>query len=162
MKPNPLPPLDLLEGLLYYESETGEVRWVKSRGSKKAGSKAGSLNQNGYLIVQVNKRLCYLHRLAWVLYHREELTPDEIIDHIDGDKTNNRIDNLRKVTHSENNLNRTYKPNISGFRGVSYNKNGKKKFQVKLGFDYFGCYETAEEANEVRQRVERERGGFFR
>ena len=162
MKPKPLPPLDVLNDLFNYDPVTGEILWKVARGPLKANNKAGTLNQNGYLQVQVKGKLFYHHRLAWALYHGEEVTPEDIVDHINGDKTDNRITNLRKVTHSENNLNRTYRPNISGHRGVYYSKHGKKKWQVKLGRDYYGCYETIEEALEVRRRVEEERGGFFR
>ena len=162
MRPNPLPPIDLLRDLLKYDPVTGGIFWRVSRGPLKADSKAGSLNQNGYWIIQLSGKLIYLHRLAWALYHEEEVTPDDIIDHISGDKTDNRIVNLRKVTYSENNLNRSYKPNTSGHRGVYYNKHGNKKWQVKLGREYLGCYDTIEEALKVRQRAEQERGTFFK
>jgi hypothetical protein len=104
----------------------------------------------------------YLHRIAYSICHEVVVTPDDVIDHINGDKTDNRITNLRKVTHSENNLNRKYKSNISGCVGVGYYKHGKKPWQVRLGKTYLGCYETIEEALEVRKMAEEERGGFFR
>ena len=74
---------------------------------------------------------CYYHHAVW-LYNYGDLP--EILDHIDGDPTNNRISNLRAVTRSENNLNSVYpwKPNKdTGLPGVCLKKDRVKKFRVK-------------------------------
>ena len=74
---------------------------------------------------------CYYHHAVW-LYNYGDLP--EILDHIDGDPTNNRISNLRAVTRSENNLNSVYpwKPNKdTGLPGVCIKKDREKKFRVE-------------------------------
>ncbi|WBK39668.1 hypothetical protein [Xanthomonas phage L522] len=96
-----------VDQLLAYDPATGELRWKVARGRHgnacKAGSVAGSVNSRGYIQVGVHGRLYQAHRLAWLLHHGA--WPSQQIDHIDRDRTNNRIDNLRECSNSENQQN---------------------------------------------------------
>ncbi len=92
------------------------------------------------------------HRLAWFLM--TGAWPTKAIDHIDGDPTNNKWENLREVTHQENlhNLVHLRRNNTSGFPGVNWDIMGRKfRAQIGYGFTkyYLGLYQTAEHAAHV-------------
>lgn len=105
---------------------TGELYWKISPSKRvKIGDKVGSLNKyTGYKHTKINKQYYYVHRLIY-LYHHGFL-PEEV-DHIDTDKNNNNITNLRKSTHQQNNWNQPLrKTNTTGHKGVSFNKKRNK------------------------------------
>lgn len=89
-----------------YDSESGEVRYkvdVVGRGMK-AGDLAGVVNQSGYRLIKVIGRLVGAHRMAWFMFYGS--WPVDLVDHIDGDKLNNAISNLRSCSKSENSMNK--------------------------------------------------------
>lgn len=105
---------------LSYDKETGVFVNKISRGRAGAGTAAGSKNKDGYLRVKVEGREFYLHRLAWFMTHNE--WPVQI-DHINGDKSDNRICNLRPADNSKNSCNKGVQSNNkSGYKGVSFHK----------------------------------------
>jgi hypothetical protein len=115
---NPLPPYAVVNSLLRYDPTTGIFRWKVDRGGANTGDVAGS-DDGGYRTLIINGRTYAASRLAWLLFYGVD--PGELqIDHIDRDKLNNRISNLRTVTHRENHQNRAI--GASGIRGVTYNK----------------------------------------
>jgi len=103
---------------LSYDPESGHLYWAKTMsGRAKAGNLAGSKNGEGYIQVQVKKRAYLAHRVAWFLTHGN--WPENDIDHINGDKTDNRIKNLRDVSKSMNQRNAKRRiDNTSGIIGV--------------------------------------------
>jgi len=92
--------LEQIKGVIIYDPETGYLH------DRKNGKRRGSLHPSGYRYLKVIKRNIYEHRLAWALYYNEDPYPLEI-DHIDRDRSNNIISNLRKATPAEQNM---YKP----------------------------------------------------
>jgi len=108
-----------LKELLSYDPDTGVfVRRVRVA-NRHEGDAAGCVQKNGYHGISIDNRLYYSHRLAWLYVHGE--TPKKSIDHIDGNKTNNRLANLRLATYSENSMNSKMRAdNSSGFKGVSW------------------------------------------
>lgn len=90
--------------LEYDETSPTFLRWKVGRGNKTAGKPAGSLQLTGY--ISVASFAARGHRIVWVLCTKEDLVDNMVIDHIDGNRANNNINNLRKVTSSENNKNR--------------------------------------------------------
>ena len=125
-------PMDFEEfdRLFSYDSETGEIRNKTDRGRgggiTRAGEIATSNHGDGYLRVQFSKDGCHTgyqaHRVAWLL-HTGDDPGDKQIDHIDGDRTNCRMSNLRLVNNRENTMNqRKRNDNTSGITGVSWNK----------------------------------------
>lgn len=93
--------------LLDYDSNTGIFKWkvnVGRWGRIKAGTITGSPDLTGHLRIQVDGRLQYAHRIAWLISNGE--WPKGDIDHIDGNPANNRLSNLRDVLHQTNTENR--------------------------------------------------------
>ena len=152
----------LLE-VMRYDTFTGNFHWLKSFGNRKAGDVAGRLSENGYLLVSVDCRIYRVHRLVWLYQYGK--FPEQYVDHIDGDKLNNRLCNLREATLAENQKNQGIpKHNTSGFKGVYWNSKDKKwiaKSQLRGKMHYLGGYATPEEASEVYQEFCRNRHGEF-
>lgn len=96
--------LDNICQLLDYDPVTGIFLWKLPVGNTSTGKQAGTLKPDGYIRIQVNGRLYYAHRLAWLMAYGE--WPSNIIDHIDGDRKNNSLANLRNATLTENNRSR--------------------------------------------------------
>ena len=112
-----------IRDFLRYDPKTGEFRWkVENSRRAKAGSIAGHIAaDSGYIYIRLNGTLYRAHRLAWFFVHGEQ---PNVIDHINHDRADNRIANLRNVDKSTNNFNR------KGFYGVCWVKprNGKKGY----------------------------------
>jgi hypothetical protein len=139
-----------LRSILKYVPETGEFFWSKHlfRSNAQAGDKAGCLHGGGYIAIQIKRRRYYAHRLAWLYMYGE--WPSSEIDHINRIKNDNRIENLRVVTRSENMKNvGLRKLNTSGYNNVSFSKT-KNKFRaytrVSEKYKHIGYYDTAYEA----------------
>lgn len=111
-----------------FEYRDGNLYWKHRHGGKNnraAGTKAGtSLGKRKYLRVSIDYQFYYVHRLVWLMHYGD--LPD-VVDHIDGDPSNNRIENLRAATHSENMRNSTLnKRNKSGVKGVHWCSKSKR------------------------------------
>lgn len=110
---------DLINRLYYVD---GKLYWKENYHNKcpKHGE-AGTTKQNGYREIQFNKKRYYTHRIIWEMFYGK--IPDKmVIDHIDGNPSNNRIDNLRCLEHAQNlHASRKLTNNTSGYLGVSWN-----------------------------------------
>lgn len=108
--------------VLEYSPSTGDLVWCgKRRGRPKNGTTAGSINSCGYITLSVDGKVYQAHRVVWLHVYGE--FPKGGIDHINRVKTDNRIENLRCATTSENMRNRSIgKNNTSGHMGVSWNE----------------------------------------
>lgn len=108
--------------LLRYEPETGIFTWlIRSRPQNPAGSPAGSVNAVGYVSIVIAQKAYLAHRLAWLYVTGGGPTSE--IDHRDGNRSNNRWNNLRLAVRSENMHNaKTRSDNTSGFKGVCFHK----------------------------------------
>lgn len=142
--------VSLIEDLFYYDGK--DIRWKTSRTSRVVvGRVAGSIKKNGYRQIKINKKQYQAHRLVWVLHHKE--WPSSFVDHINGNKLDNRIENLRVVSKSQNGMNRAKQQNnTSGYVGVYFDKRGKRwRAQIKIQSKTksLGSYKTKEEAAEV-------------
>lgn len=126
----------------------GQLVWKISRtGSAKAGGIAGSLTKRGYIVVSADGKLYKLHRLVFLMHHGYM---PQYVDHIDRNKSNNRIENLREATNSQNRANSKLNcTSYTGFKGVHFHK-PTGKWQAKIGVNrkrvHLGLYGTAEEA----------------
>jgi hypothetical protein len=159
----PLPPIEELGEFLHYEPDTGLLRWKINVGKKiKANSVAGCLHSRGYIHVRMNQESFKAHRLAWALYYNQDPGGMQI-DHIDENKSNNKIINLRLAGHRENGANfGPQKNNKLGVKGV-FCRHGKFQTEiVKNGKKYhLGGYDTIEEASNVYWAAAEELHGKF-
>ena len=94
------------------------------QGNRKAGTIVGCKQKTGYLIAQISKRFYYVHRLVFMMHHGYM---PKTIDHIDGNPSNNRIENLRPCTQTENACNKTKQiNNSSGHKNVYWASHHKR------------------------------------
>ena len=122
---------DELTRLLNYNKVTGEFTWVSDRGRVKSGATAGAVRKDGYLHIVINRKVYLAHRLAWFYVMGE--WPEDQIDHVNKNRGDNRICNLRQATNKQNGENiPLLSSNTSGHRGVTWsNERQKWVAQVK-------------------------------
>lgn len=148
---------------LSYDPDTGLLTWLhdptrsKTFNSKWAGKKAGYVNAAGYVFVGLrgygSKWMFFGHRLAWLIHYGQ--WPVGEIDHLNGDRADNRLVNLRAVTHSENMANRQKKRAASGHVGV-YWIDGRWVAQISrsrkvIVLGRFRCKDDAVEARRIAE-----------
>ena len=152
--------IEQLINCLDYNPETGSFKWlVRTSNRIKVGDEAGVINTQGYRVVSVMGKKEFLHRVAWLFSHGE--VPD-CIDHINGDKLDNRILNLRNTTKAQNNKNQhlsrgSYSLGVSEYktkRGIRYRatitEDGK--------FKHLGSFDSPELAATAYTKYRKERG----
>ena len=147
--------VESLRGMLDYEKETGVFRWKKHTSNscrKKVGSVAGGADGHGYTRIKILGTMYMAHRLAWL--YETGLPPEFEIDHINGDRSDNRFCNLRDVSKSINsqNTHAARRDNSTGMLGV-YKRSSHKKFYSAirvegklLSLGYFDSKELAHDA----------------
>lgn len=142
-----------LKEILEYSKETGIFVWKKTKGKRAVkGNIAGSIKDNGYRVIGIDKKEYREHRLAWL--YEYGYMPKEI-DHKDRNKSNNKIDNLRDATRAENMKNLPKrKDNKSGVTGIYKNN---KKWRVLISNNgkrvYVGDFESMNEAKKARREA---------
>lgn len=122
-----------LRQLLRYAPETGSLIWCVSRGKAAAGSIAGVHDAHGYIVIRLFGILYKAHRLVWLYVNGE--FPSGDIDHVNGVRDDNRIDNLRDASRAQNQQNmKLYANNTSGYPGVVWDKSrGKWAARINVG-----------------------------
>jgi len=143
--------LSLLKELLHYDPETGIFTRIKigTPGNQRyLGKPAGNLGGKNYWYICVDGRTYKAHRLAW-LYMTGEW-PLEQIDHINGNRSDNRFSNLRQATNAQNQQNRgLQKSNTTGHKGIHWLPR-KRPWRATITCNkrrvYLGCFYTKEEA----------------
>lgn len=145
-----------LKELLHYSPETGSFTALTAtgwRGCHRAGKIVGSLcAHNRYIHVYAESVHYRAHRLAW--FYMTGAWPKQQIDHINGNRADNRWSNLREASNSENqqNLKTAKKGNKSGYLGVAWHSTKRKwmtRIKVAGKAIYIGIYDTPEEAREA-------------
>ena len=151
-----MPQARLREMLVYAE---GRLYWVKS------GKQAGCYKRkDGYGCLRLDNNLMLLHRVVWT-YHNGPIPDGAFIDHIDGDRRNNTIENLRLASNSENLLNKgPRRDSGSGVKNVMWNA-PTQSWRVKLVVDgkhrHFGLFATIEEAEAAARAAREQHHGVF-
>lgn len=150
--------MNLLEQINYYlkyDHITGKFYWKEVASNRiSVGDEAGYLSkQTGYITIRLCGKLYQAHRLVWFLHYFEF---PELLDHVNGDRTDNRIDNLRIATKSQNNANNK-RINPNGYRGVTFQK-GKWKAQCR---GHIGVFSKIEDAAKAYDKKAKEVFGEF-
>lgn len=153
-----------LKEQLHYDPETGAFTWRISKGRKRAGAPAGSWQQ-GRLKIYIGGANFFAHRLAFLYMNGH--WPEELVDHRDGDPTNNRWKNLREATNAQNLMNRrafrNKKIDLKGVMPVGKRYKATIKYPGDTKTTHLGYYDTPEEAYEAYRKVaEALQGEFFR
>lgn len=146
---------ELLHNL--YEYKNGNLYYKKiifGNTKRKIGDLAGYVTNEGYISVKVNRTTYLVHRLIYLMHYG--VMPKQI-DHIDGNPANNKIENLREVTGSQNCMNKKIsKKNTSGYKNVCFIKK-INKWRVQIKFSgktlSFGCFDNVELADLVAHEV---------
>jgi hypothetical protein len=157
MKVNPS--IERIREVFEYNPEMGTLRWKITNSPRAvAGSIAGTRMKNGYLGVGLDKADHYVHRLAWALtYNRWPFQ----IDHINNNKADNRLCNLREADFSKNAVNRPIRrDNKSGETGVHFDKS-RNQWKVDVGHKTHGRFNSKKEAIKKRRKMAKLAYGEF-
>jgi hypothetical protein len=155
---------------LAYDETSGLFTWKKEPGGRvtKVGAIAGGLNNHGggYWVIGLDGRRFLAHRLAW-LYVHGEMPPAEL-DHINGNRTDNRIANLRIATRAENQHNSRTRKSVAGLKGAHLHKRRltlRHPWSSHIRKDgkrfCLGYFATAEEAHAAYVKAATELHGEF-
>lgn len=143
---------DYLVTRLSYDKETGIFYWKTKAGPYsrvRVGDIAGSINFYGYRKIILKKKAQCAHKLAWLYVYGE--WPTMQIDHINGNRDDNRISNLRHVTNRQNAQNRSIRRNGKS-PGCSYNKK-RKQWQAYITINgkmrHLGWFSTQTDASKA-------------
>jgi HNH endonuclease/AP2 domain len=144
----PLPSKHTLEEYLSYDPSSGVLTWIQSPqqyGNNAVGKQAGTVKKNGYIRIQFKGRVYAAHRIAWMLVHGQD--PGELqLDHINGNRSDNRLSNLRLVDNQVNAFNR------AAAKGVSFHK-ATSKWEARIGINgqrrHLGLYESFDDARQA-------------
>ena len=152
---------DHLLSILSYDERSGNFVWLINSGRARIGNIAGNVHSGGYVVIIVDKKQYKAHRLAWFYVTGE--WPRGRLDHKDNCGSNNRWDNLRPATHSQNMANRKLNANNScGHKGVVRRGSRYRAYINKDGKRYnLGTFSTAEEAAAVSWAKAQELHGSF-
>jgi hypothetical protein len=148
-----------MQDLFSYSS--GVLFWKASRKGARHNKPAGTMNSNGYTRISIDKKLFYAHQLIYLFHHG---CMPKCIDHIDGNKTNNLIENLRTASVQENARNQKKRTdNTTGYKGVA--KSGKEKFRAYITINkkqrWLGSFESPEAAHAAYCKASKEEFGEF-
>ena len=145
----------------HYNPETGDL-WRKCKNYYRLCDTINKTSEN-YFRVQVLKKRYFVHRICWFLYYC--IWPDDQIDHVNGITNDNRIDNLREATASQNQMNaKLSSNNTSGYKGVVYIHDRQKwRAQITLNnkMIYIGIFSTKEAAFEAYKNKAQQLFGEF-
>lgn len=150
------PSVEELREKLNYNPDTGVLTWKKLHNSKRVGAEAKTLDVAGYVQVSFGTGVVHKgHRICWAMHYGE--WPTGPIDHINGNRSDNRIENLREVDHQTNCQNVRIGSMVnksSGLLGVwKSNRTKRNPYMAKITFNgkqyHLGGYPTAEEAHAV-------------
>jgi len=151
---------EILRENFRYEPETGLLFWIKRLQRRNLSKPISSKNPKGYIQVCTKlsgKSKTYdIHRLIWIYVYGS--IPNQI-DHINGIRDDNRLCNLREVTHQQNMMNQAKRSSNKTYKGI-YLSSNKKKWVAEICFNYkrkyLGTFDTPEQASEVYNNAAKE------
>jgi hypothetical protein len=149
--------IETIREWLAYNAETGDIVWRRSKKGVRVGERAGYISHpsrksgtGGHRAIKIEQRRFFGHRIAWAM-HYGDWPPDGFdVDHINGNRDDNSIVNLRLATRSQNIANsKRSKLNTSGVKGVTWSKRERKwmaQIRVagkRINLGYYSCIEDA-------------------
>jgi hypothetical protein len=124
--------IDIIKQSVTYDN--GNLIWIGEDSRKrKKGKSLGTKGNHGYLTCAINKKLYLNHRVIFAIHHGNFPNRGMTVDHIDGNKLNNKIENLRLATYSQNLSNKTSHNNTSGAKGVVWNP-ANQNWRVRINY----------------------------
>lgn len=147
---NPLTAARLRE-VMEYDPQTGRFKWRRCLTNNPYAGRpaAGCVSKAGYVKIRIDYRLHYAHRLAWLYVHGE--WPTRLLDHVNGNRSDNRLCNLREANDVENTYNKPAQSNnTTGFKGVSLIKSSGR-YRATINNRHLGVFDTAERASDAYQ-----------
>lgn len=149
--------IEELKEYFKYEPNTGKLFWSKRPSNRVViGSEVGNYNDQGYKVCRFKGKALRVHRIVWAVAKGEH--PAEFIDHINGDKGDNRLSNLRVVSNAEN------LQNMKNSKGYTYHRKLNKwmaQIVVNKERKYLGVFNTEHEAHEAYLKAKEELHPFY-
>lgn len=146
-----------LTSVLHYAPETGVFTWIKTlSNAAQRGKQAGTKHVDGRIYIGVGGKRYLAHRLAWMYVNRS--FPNECVDHINGDNSDNRICNLREASHAQNMQNHRKARSDSNSKLIgAMPHQGKWRSDIVLHGrkTYLGVFDTKEDAHEAYVNAKR-------
>jgi hypothetical protein len=143
-----------------FKYEDGRLYWIDhdTQPSRFIGKEAGHIRKDGYIFVKINYKSIAVHKIIWCMFNGVWVDyPINEIDHIDRNPSNNRIENLRVVTKSQNQDNTKCRGNSTGTKGVYYD-NSHRLYKAVICVNkinrHLGYYKTLEDAINTRKQAE--------
>ena len=154
---------EVLRSLMRYEAETGRFFALHTNNQFSTDRAMGGIGNHGYRVITVKGHRYLAHRLAWLWMTGE--WPANRIDHKNMDRSDNRWENLREATDSQNKANGlAYRSSHLKIKGVRLHENGRYQVRLCIGNGksrHLGMFNTAEEAAEAYRRAVTEQNGEF-
>lgn len=158
-----LPIEEYIKAVLRYDPESGIIYWNIDKVGVKKGQPIYTYKKDGYPRIKIKKKAFPAHRVAFLLMTGE--WPQFVVDHVNGDKTDNRFCNLRLATKAQNSQNSKLSiKNASGYKGVSWHKAAKKwraDICANRRLYFLGLFNNKEDAINARKKAEEELHGDF-
>ena len=149
--------IEELKEYFKYDPDTGKLFWNKRPSNRViVGSEVGNYNDQGYKVCRFKGKALRVHRVVWAITKGEH--PSEFIDHINGDRGDNRIDNLRVVSNAEN------LQNMKEAKGYTHHKKLNKwmaQIAVNKEHKYLGIFNTKQEAHAAYLKAKKELHPFY-
>ena len=149
--------IEELKEYFKYDKETGKLFWNKRPSNRVLlGQEVGNHNHQGYKVCRFKGKTIRVHRIVWAL-NKEEI-PSNFIDHINGVKDDNRMENLRLVSNAQN------LQNMKKAKGCTYHKKNKKwmaQISVNKEHKYLGSFATEQEAHIAYLKAKQELHPFY-
>lgn len=142
--------------ITHFKTKRAFTNWNNRYAGEVAGTKKPD---SGYVIISINKQMFRAHRLAWLYVYGEN--PKNQIDHINGVRDDNRLENLRDTQQGENHKNkRLLCSNKTGYHGITIHKNGRYRVHAwkQNVQQHLGYYKNIEDAVDARKKFELENG----
>lgn len=162
MTPHPCPTLlpDDLAKMFIYWPDTGDLIWNVQKGRARVGDIAGTPDGKGRLRIEISGKTYMVHHICFALFHGK--WPSEQVDHINQNKTDNRITNLREASNAENSRNRKRAAGKAGYKGVTLHK-GKYISRIMMDgkVHNLGSFDCPKEAHEAYCKAAEELHGEF-